>query len=115
MKKYIMIAAVLFSGILFAQNTKPQLEIVGNQVKATYHYENGKVQQQGNYLNGKLQGEWISYDADGNKVAIGEYNKGQKVGKWFFWNNSVLSEVDYSENRIASVKNWKKDAVVNID
>jgi hypothetical protein len=22
-------------------------------------------------------------DADGNKVAIGEYNKGQKVGKWF--------------------------------
>jgi hypothetical protein len=34
-----MIAAVLFSGILFAQNTKPQLEAVGNQVKATYHYE----------------------------------------------------------------------------
>jgi hypothetical protein len=24
------------------------------------------------------------YDADGNKLAIGEYNKGQKVGKWFF-------------------------------
>jgi hypothetical protein len=23
------------------------------------------------------------YDADGNKLAIGEYNKGQKVGKWF--------------------------------
>ncbi|MFT5253832.1 MAG: antitoxin component YwqK of YwqJK toxin-antitoxin module [Flavobacteriales bacterium] len=115
MKKYIMIAAVLFSGILFAQNTKPQLEAVGNQVKATYHYENGKVQQQGHYLNGKLQGEWISYDVDGNKLAIGEYNKGQKVGKWFFWNNSVLSEVDYSANRIASVKNWKKDAVVNID
>jgi cytochrome b subunit of formate dehydrogenase len=22
-------------------------------------------------------------DVDGNKVAIGEYNKGQKVGKWF--------------------------------
>jgi hypothetical protein len=35
-EKYIMIAAVLFTGI-FAQNTKPQLEAVGNQVKATYH------------------------------------------------------------------------------
>jgi hypothetical protein len=34
--------AVYISGILFAQNTKPQLEAVGNQVKATYHYENGK-------------------------------------------------------------------------
>lgn len=115
MKKYIMIAAVLFTGILFAQNTKPQLEAVGNQVKATYHHENGKVQQQGHYLNGKLQGEWTSYDAQGNKAAIGSYNKGQKVGKWFFWNNSVLSEVDYTDNRIASVKNWKKDAIVNID
>tara|TARA_R110002126_G_scaffold222889_3_gene367962 strand:- start:1853 stop:2200 length:348 start_codon:yes stop_codon:yes gene_type:complete len=115
MKKYIMIAAVLFTGILFAQNTKPQLEAAGNQVKATYHHENGQIQQQGHYLDGKLQGEWTSYDANGNKVAIGSYNKGQKVGKWFFWNNSVLSEVDYSDNRIASVKNWKKDAIVNID
>jgi antitoxin component YwqK of YwqJK toxin-antitoxin module len=115
MKKYIMIAAVLFSGIIFAQNTKPQLEVVGNQVKATYLYENGQVQQQGNFLNGKLQGEWVSYDVNGNKVATGTYNKGEKVGKWFFWSNSALSEVDYSDNRIASVKNWKKDAVVNID
>lgn len=108
-----MIAAVLFSGILFAQNTKPQLEAVGNQVKATYHYENGKVQQQGHYLNGKLQGEWISYDADGNKLAIGEYNKGQKVGKWLFWNGNKLNEVEYSNSRIASVKTWKQDALVN--
>ncbi|MBC5840692.1 MAG: membrane-binding protein [Flavobacteriaceae bacterium] len=115
MKKYIMIAAVLFTGILFAQNTKPQLEVVGNQVKATFHHENGQIQQQGHYLDGKLQGEWTSYDTNGNKVAIGSYSKGQKVGKWFFWNNAGLSEVDYSDNRIASVKNWKKDAVVNID
>jgi antitoxin component YwqK of YwqJK toxin-antitoxin module len=113
MKKYIIIAAVLFSGILFAQNTKPQLETVGNQVKATYHYENGKVQQQGHYLNGKLQGEWISYDVDGNKLAIGEYNKGQKVGKWLFWSGNKLNEVEYSNSRIASVKTWKQDALVN--
>jgi hypothetical protein len=51
-----MIAAVL-SGILFAQNTKPQLEAVGNQVKATYHYEMESPTT--HYLNGKLQGEWI--------------------------------------------------------
>ena len=40
MKKYIMIAAVLISGMIFAQENKPTLEIVGNMVKATYHYEN---------------------------------------------------------------------------
>jgi hypothetical protein len=35
----------LFTGI-FAQNTKPQLEAVGNQVKATYHHEKSSTQQQ---------------------------------------------------------------------
>ena len=116
MKKYIIIGAVLISGMIFAQNTsvKPELEAVGNKVKATYLYENGQVQQQGFYKNGKLQGEWISFDVYGNKTAIGEYNKGQKVGKWFFWNDSVLTEVDYSDNRIAAVKKWKQDILVNI-
>jgi hypothetical protein len=37
-----MIAAVLFTGI-FAQNTKPQLEAVGNQVN-NIHHENGQIQ-----------------------------------------------------------------------
>jgi hypothetical protein len=27
-------------------------------------------------------GKWISYDINGNKTAVAEYNK-KKVGKWF--------------------------------
>lgn len=115
MKKYIMITAVLISGMIFAQNKEPKLEAVGNMVKVTYLHENGQVQQQGFYKNGKLEGQWVSFDAQGNKLSVAEYNKGQKVGKWFYWNNSVLSEVDYSDNRVASVKNWKKDNLVNVD
>lgn len=117
MKKYIVIGAMLISGMIFAQNTavKPKLEAVGNLVKATYLYDNGQVQQEGFYKNGKLQGKWVSYDVNGNKTVVAEYNAGQKVGKWFFWNDSVLSEVDYSDNRVASVKNWKQDTVVNAD
>tara|TARA_R110000868_G_scaffold147118_3_gene368315 strand:- start:12210 stop:12557 length:348 start_codon:yes stop_codon:yes gene_type:complete len=115
MKKYIMIAAVLISGMIFAQNKEPKLEAVGNMVKVTYHHENGQVQQEGFYKNGKLQGQWVSFDANGNKLAVAEYDKGQKVGKWFYWNDSVLSEVDYSDNRVAAVKNWKKDNLVNVD
>lgn len=112
MKKYIMIASVLLSGMIFAQNKQPKLEAVGNMVKVTYLHDNGQIQQQGFYKNGKLQGQWVSFDTDGNKVAVAEYDKGQKVGKWFFWSDSALSEVDYSDNRVASVKNWKKDNLV---
>lgn len=115
MKKYIVIAAILISGMIFAQNTKPKLEAVGKLVKATYFHDNGKVQQEGFYKNGKLQGEWTSYDANGAKTAIATYDKGQKTGKWFFWNDSVLSEVDYSNNQIASVKNWKHDPLVSAE
>ena len=110
-----MIAAVLISGMILAQDIEPKLEIVGNLVKVTYHYENGQIQQEGCFKDGKLQGQWVSFDVDGNKIAVAEYNGGEKVGKWFFWADSVLSEVDYSNNKVASVKNWKKDAIVNVD
>jgi hypothetical protein len=50
------------------------------------------------------------FDSNGNKTAMATYD-GQKSGKWF-WNDTVLSEVDYSNNQIASVKNWSFDALV---
>ncbi|KDN56655.1 toxin-antitoxin system YwqK family antitoxin [Flavobacterium seoulense] len=114
MKKYMIIGAILITGMIFAQAPKPQLEAVGNKVKATYFYENGQVQQEGFYKNGKLDGKWTSYDKNGNKLAVAEYQKGEKVGKWFFWKDSTLSEVDYANNKIASVKHWKKEAIVNM-
>ena len=112
MKKYIVLGAVLLSGMLFANEGKPKLELAkNNTVMATYYYDNGQIQQQGTFKDGKLHGEWISYDENGNKIAIAEYNHGAKVGKWFLWNDSSLNEVDYAANKIVAVKNWKKEAV----
>lgn len=84
MKKYMIIGAVLISGMMFAQDIAPKLEAVGQKVRVTYYFEDGKVQQEGFFKDGKLEGTWISYDTDGNKKAIGEYNSGVKTGKWFF-------------------------------
>ena len=114
MKKYMILGAILVSGVIFAQNeVKPKYEIVNGSVKATYFYEDGKIQQQGFYKDGKLDGKWITYDESGNKKSIGEYASGTKTGKWFFWNNDKLSEVDYSDSRVANVKTWSSDALVN--
>ncbi|MDI1254974.1 MAG: membrane-binding protein [Flavobacterium sp.] len=113
MKKYLLIVAILISGIISAQNIAPKHEVVGNLIKSTYYYENGKVSQEGFFKKGKLHGTWVSFDENGTKNAIAEYNNGKKTGKWFFWNNNNLTEVDYSENRVASVKTWKEDAIVN--
>ena len=111
MKKILIIGAILISGLTFAQAAKPVLEQVGDLVKATYYYENGQIQQQGHFKDGKLEGSWVAYDMNGNKKSIGDYSNGEKTGKWFFWNDKSLSEVDYSNSRVANVKSWKQDAL----
>jgi antitoxin component YwqK of YwqJK toxin-antitoxin module len=113
MKKCVILAAVLFSGILTAQEGKPELEVVGNKVKATYYYNNGRIQQEGFFKNGKLDGVWVSYDERGNKTVEGEYNEGLKTGNWTFYNEKNLSQVAYVNSKVSSVKNLQKNAVAN--
>jgi antitoxin component YwqK of YwqJK toxin-antitoxin module len=113
MKKCVILAAMMFSGILVAQEIKPELEAVGNKVKATYYFENGKVQQEGFFKDGKLDGVWVSYDEKGNKVAVGEYTDGLKTGKWIFFKENSLCEVAYENSKISSIKNLQKNALAN--
>ena len=113
MKKFVMMAALLVSCLTFAQNKTPELEEVNGMVKATYYHENGKVQQEGFFKDGKLEGKWISYDINGNKKAIAEYTNGEKTGKWFFWNENSLAEVDYTNSAIANVKTWNSSAIAD--
>ena len=113
MKKYIILTALLFSGIAFAQENDPKLEAIGELVRTTYYFENGKVQQEGFFKNGKLEGIWISFDINGNKLSVANYENGEKTGKWLFCFFNKLNEVEYSNSRIASIKTWKQDALVN--
>lgn len=112
MKKYITIIAVLLTAISFANGRKPQLEEVEeNLVKATYFYENGQVQQTGYFKEGKLHGEWNSFDTNGNKTAVALYENGAKVGKWYFWTKDGVKEFDYSAKKISFNINWKSKTI----
>jgi antitoxin component YwqK of YwqJK toxin-antitoxin module len=114
MKKIAILAVILFSGVIYAQDSKPVLEPFGKKIKATYFFENGQVQQEGYFVDGKLDGIWVSYNEEGDKIASGEYVDGVKTGKWFFWTKdsqkSSLCEVDFSANKVEKVKNWRQDA-----
>ena len=112
MKKVILILAIMMSGLVFSQSDSPILEVEGQLVKATYHYDNGSVQQVGYFKDGKLDGKWTSYDVNGNVKAVAEYKNGVKSGKWMYFSNNVTtSEVDFSDNTIVSVKNLNRDAI----
>lgn len=109
MKKYVLMASLLVSGLSFAQGISPKLEEVNGLVKATYYYNNGKVQQEGFFKDGKLDGKWVSFDENGNKKAEAQYSNGEKVGKWLFWNqDNSVAEVNYTEG-VLKTKNALAD------
>lgn len=113
MKKIVILVALFIGSIAFSQQKNVQLEEVNGLVKATYLFNNGNIEQQGFFKDGKLDGIWTSYDESGKKKSVAEYKDGVKVGKWFFWNGNNLSEVDFSRNTIADVKKWNKESIAD--
>ena len=108
MKKYILLTLIFIGTTAFAQCSKqPKLEVKGNVISATYFHDNGAIQQEGTFnKKGKLDGLWTSYNENGDKVSQGTYERGVKTGKWFFWTENSLKEVDYVDYRITAINEW---------
>ena len=118
MKKLIIALLVVFTvGSITAQECKKTCEMTCNKkdkfimndglIEATLYHDNGAVAQTGYYTkDNKLQGEWISYDANGNKTAVGNYQDGVKVGTWSFFQGDNKKEVRYDNSKITEVKTW---------
>jgi antitoxin component YwqK of YwqJK toxin-antitoxin module len=104
MKRIIIIALLLVSSGLMAQQKEPVFEKVGDKVLATYFHANGAVAQQGFFVNEKLQGEWTMFNDKGEKIAIGNYDSGVRTGTWLFWDGEVVKEVDFQNNKIAAIE-----------
>lgn len=114
MKKLIVAACILLASVMQAQEVEPKFEKAGDLVKATYFYADGTIKEQGFFKNKKLEGTWVSFDKKGNKTAIGHYEAGKKVGKWFMWKKEGLKEIDFKDNTIASVQTWKEETKMAI-
>ena len=116
MKKYILIALVFFGTNAFSQTTiQPNLEVKGDVTVATYFYDNGTVQQEGAFnKNGALDGLWTSYDFNGDKMSQGTYQDGIKTGKWFFWTENALKEVDFVDSKITNINEWNRKSELAI-
>lgn len=110
MKKTIVILAILFISTASFAQTKPEMKLnkETDLIEATYFHANGEVSQQGTFnLEKKLHGEWMSFNEKGETISVGSYNNGVKTGKWLFWANDILKEVEYSNNAIAAVNETK--------
>lgn len=105
----VLFIACFFVNIAFAQTVKKNTyKVKGDVIEAVLYHDNGTVAQTGFYtLDNKLEGEWISYDANGNKSAVAHYKNGAKVGTWTFYQGTIQKEVDYNDSKITKVKTWE--------
>jgi hypothetical protein len=56
------------------------------------YWANGKLQSKTNHKNGKLEGSWVSYHLNGQLRDKGQYKNGLKDGSWFsYFGNGQLS------------------------
>ena len=117
MKKIVAILVMLSVGFTYAQKERTlTLDKEKDLIEVVYYHDNGQVSQTGYYTKeGKLHGDWFSYCQEGNKIVSAKYDEGKKVGKWFYWSNDVLREVDYSNNAIAGVSEWTNKTKVAIN
>lgn len=102
MKKLILVFAFLITVVSFAQETQKRdlkLNKDTNLIEVVYYHDNGVVSQTGTYtVDGKLQGEWLSFDTAGKKTVSAKYDSGKKVGKWIYWIDGKKKEVNYTNN-----------------
>ncbi|MCB4799826.1 toxin-antitoxin system YwqK family antitoxin [Neotamlana laminarinivorans] len=100
MKALLTFAMAMFVSLTFAQKEKKlTLNEETNLIDVVYYHNNGEVSQTGSFtLDGKLEGNWISYDKEGNKLVSAYYSNGKKVGKWIHWVNGKKKFVNYNNN-----------------
>ena len=49
-----------------------------------------------------------------DKLTQGNYSNGIKTGKWFFWTENSLKEVDFVDSKITSVNEWNRKSELAI-
>lgn len=111
MKLQLFTLIALLSFVAYPQNspsetTNKKVVEEGKLEKVTTYHANGAVSQEGFLKKNKLHGKWISYNKNGEKIAIANYNKGKKEGIWLHWTNDGLIEVEYRANKVIRKAEW---------
>jgi hypothetical protein len=52
------------------------------------------------------------FNDQGDKLAHGSYALGVKTGKWLFWQENTLKEVDFINNKMVAITQWNNKGTV---
>lgn len=74
--------------------------------------QNEVLREEGCFLDGKAEGKWVQYNAEGEVEIVGYYNNGQKEGTWYFYKNdqNKMYELFYENNYLTNSNLWTIEA-----
>lgn len=112
--KYFSAEGALFTGTYdkYEGATKvAQLNINNGMLNgaALYFYNNGKLKEKGQYINGERVGSWTQYNELGNITGVAGFANDEKNGEWIVWddNGNKRFEMFYSNGkRTGTWKMW---------
>lgn len=119
MKKMVLILALCFAGWGAMANTGGEkiskVEDLGKGLqKITWYYDNGRVAEEGFYMNDKKTGTWTSFDELGHKTAVVNWNRDKKDGDWYILheNGKVKYHIVYSNNKKVTATEWDENGTL---
>ena len=101
----LLIVCLSFSTMVAQESVENTYKVKGDLLETTLYYDNGNVAQMGFYTKDRNpHGEWVSFNRNGKKTAIAQYDNGKKVGTWVFFQGDTRKEVRYLDSKILEVK-----------
>lgn len=77
----------------------------------------GKLLMRGNFVKGKLNGDWLSYYPNGNLKAKGKFANNEYSGKWELYKENGQPDVFFEvvSGKCKITDNWNGDGIKTVD
>ena len=90
-------------------NIKSRYEYTSTQTYSfSNYYQSGKLMETGSFLDGKLDGTWLTYNEAGFKTAEAYYKEGEKIGEWKIFDElgALRYKITYDSKKIVKASNF---------
>ncbi len=91
---------------------KSRYEYTSSQTYSfSYYFQSGKLMETGSFLNGKLNGTWLTFNEAGFKTAEAFYKEGEKIGEWKIFDElgALRYKITYDSKKIVKASNFDSE------
>lgn len=120
MKNLILIVFLFASVSMMGQTKELRTFFDNGSVKSIYLYTsadnyqvtnyhtNGKIMETGQFVNGKMEGIWTSFNEQAVQIGEASYSDGLRTGDWkiFDASGALRYKITYANNKIVTATNF---------